>query len=94
MIAGAIPVSALGDGRTWPAGVPAQTHSTLDDPWREQEEIDQTVRDVEAGGGTIEVFDYAGSGHLFTDPTLPDEYDATLTETFWGHALPFVRSCG
>jgi dienelactone hydrolase len=92
MIAGAVPVSWL--GATWPAGVPAQTHSTRDDPWREQEEIDQTVRDVEAGGGSIEVFDYPGSGHLFTDPTLPDEYDALATETFWSRALPFARACG
>lgn len=94
MIAGAVPVSALGDGSRWPAGVPAQTHSTVSDPWREQEELDQAVRDVEAGGGTIEVFDYPGSGHLFNDPTLPDEYDPIATETFWGRALPFVRACG
>jgi dienelactone hydrolase len=92
MIAGAIPVSWL-DAK-WPTGVPAQTHSTLEDPWREQEELDQTVRDVEAGGGTIEVFDYPGSGHLFTDPTLPAEYDPVATETFWSRVLPFVRACG
>jgi dienelactone hydrolase len=92
MIAGAFPASWL--NAKWPAGVPAQTHSTLEDPWREQEEIDLTVRDVEAGGGTIEVFDYPGSGHLFTDPTLPDEYDPVATETFWSRALPFVRACG
>ena len=74
--------------------MPAQTHSTLDDPWREQEELDQTVRDVEAGGGTIEVFDYPGSGHFFTDPTLPAEYDPVATETFWSRVPPFVRACG
>jgi dienelactone hydrolase len=73
MLAGAIPVSAFGGDATWPAGVPAQTHSTIADPWREQEAIEQAVRDVEAGGGTLEVFDYPGTGHLFTDPTLPDE---------------------
>ena len=94
MIAGAIPVSALGADARWPAGVPAQTHSTLDDPWREQEEVEQAVHDVEAGGGSIEVFDYPGAGHLFTDPTLPDEYDLETTELFWSRALPFVRSCG
>ncbi len=94
MIAGAIPVSAFGADVQWPGGVPAQTHSTLGDPWREQEELDQTVRDVEAGGGSIEVFDYPGSGHLFTDPTLPAEYDPVATETFWSRALPFVRSRG
>lgn len=94
MIAGAFPVSALGDGKRWPAGVPAQTHSTLADPWREHEELGQTVRDVEVGGGTIEVFDYPGSGHLFTDPSLPAEFDPVATETFWSRVLPFVRACG
>lgn len=89
-----MPASAFGDGVRWPAGVPAQTHSTLEDPWREQAEIDDTVRDVEAGGGTIEVFDYPGSGHLFSDRTLPDEYDAAATELFWSRVLPFVRACG
>ena len=94
MIAGAIPVSALGDDVRWPAGVPAQTHSTLTDPWRDKDELDQTVTDVTAGGGTIEVFDYPGSGHLFTDPTLPAEYDPVATEAFWSRVLPFVRALG
>ncbi len=89
MLAGAIPASAM--GARWPAGVPAQTHSTLADPWREQDEIDQTVRDVEAGGGSIEVFDYPGSGHLFSDPTLAAEYDPAATEQLWGRVLAFVR---
>ena len=40
------------------------------------------------------MFDYPGSGHLFTDPTLPAEYDPVATEAFWSHVLPFVRSCG
>jgi dienelactone hydrolase len=93
-IAGAFPVSAFDDGRVWPVGVPAQTHSTLQDPWREQEEIDTAVRDVEAGGGTLEVFDYPGSGHLFNDPTLPAEYDAETTALMWSRALPFVAACG
>jgi hypothetical protein len=64
------------------------------DPWREEAELDQTVHDVEEGGGTIEVFDYPDSGHLFTDPTLRAEYDPVATETFWCRALPFVRACG
>jgi len=94
MASGAIPVSAFGDNVRWPAGIPAQTHATLEDPWRDQEEVDQTIRDVKACGGSLEVFDYPGSGHLFTDPTLPDEFDPVATETFWSRVLPFVRACG
>jgi dienelactone hydrolase len=88
MIAGAIPVSVLGE--KWPANTPAQTHVMLDDPWRDQGEIDQTVRDVQASGSSIGVFDYSGSGHLFTDPGLPTEYDPVVTDEMWGHVLRFL----
>ena len=94
MIAGALPASAFGADARWPAGVSAQTHSTLDDPWREQDMIDQAVLEVHAAGGTLEVFDYPGTGHLFTDPSLPAEYDAVGTELLWSRVLPFVRACG
>ena len=94
MIAGALPASAFGADARWPAGVPAQTHSTLDDPWREQDMIDQAVLEVQAAGGTLEVFDYPGAGHLFTDPSLPAEYDPVGTELLWSRVLPFVRACG
>ena len=94
MIAGALPASAFGADARWPAGVSAQTHSTLDDPWREQEMIDQAVLEVQAAGGTLEVFDYPGAGHLFTDPSLPAEYDPVGTELLWSRVLPFVRACG
>jgi dienelactone hydrolase len=90
MIAGAIPVSEMGE--QWPVGVPAQTHSMIGDPWREQAEIEQAVRDIEAAPSHIDVFDYPGSGHLFSDPTLPDEYDAEATRVLWGRVLPFVAS--
>ena len=46
-----------------------------------------------AAGGTLELFDYPGDGHLFTDPTLPKEYDPEATELLWSRVLPFVRAC-
>lgn len=94
MLAGAIAVSWFGDDVRWPEGVPAQTHATLDDPWRDDADIVAARTDVEAGGGMFEVFDYPGKGHLFTDPSLPEEYDAESTELLWSRVLPFVASCG
>lgn len=94
MIAGALPASALGADARWPAGVPAQTHATLGDPWREQDMIDQAALEVQAAGGTLEVFDYPGTGHLFTDASLRAEYDPVGTELLWSRVLPFVRTCG
>ena len=65
----------------------------LDDPFRDPVE-QQALADVSAAGGTLEIFDYPGSGHLFTDPTLPDEYDAEATELMWSRVLPFVSARG
>jgi dienelactone hydrolase len=49
---------------------------------------------VQAAGGTLEVFDYPGAGHLFTDPSLAGEYDPVGTELLWSRVLPFVGACG
>jgi dienelactone hydrolase len=84
----------FGPNAVWPAGVNSQAHQTLGDPFREDEITDEAVRDVTAAGGTLELFDYPGDGHLFTDPTLPAEYDAEATELLWSRVLPFVRACG
>lgn len=82
----------FGAGAVWPAGVDSQSHQTLGDPFRENDITEQAVRDVAAAAGTLELFDYPGTGHLFTDPTLPDEYDAAATELLWSRVLPFVRA--
>lgn len=87
-------VEWLGEGAAWPVGVDSQGHQTLGDPFREDEITEQAVRDVAAAGGTLDLFDYPGAGHLFTDPTLPDEYDPGATELLWSRVLPFVRACG
>lgn len=73
----------------WPSGVPAQVHTMLDDPWREQEEIDAFAVSVTAAGGTVEIFDYPGAGHLYTDASLPKEYDEEAAELTWDRVLAF-----
>lgn len=93
MLSGALPVSMFGT-RTWPAAVPAQIHYNERDPLRRQEWIDAVVRDVRAAGTSIEVFNYRGSSHLFTDPSLPDEYDEQATALLWQRALAFCRAPG
>jgi len=88
MLSGALPVSMLG-AQTWPAGVPAQIHYSQHDPFRSQEWIEAVTADVRAAGASIEIFDYPGSGHLFTDPSLPQEYDEPATELLWQRVLAF-----
>lgn len=77
----------------WPAGVDSQSHQTVDDPFRDGVE-EQALLDASASGSALELFDYPGDGHLFTDPTLPEEYDAAATELMWERVLPFVNARG
>lgn len=75
---------------TWPATVPAQVHFMRGDPFREQAEIDGMAADVRAAGARFELFEYDGAGHLFTDPSLPAEYDRAAAETLWGRVLALL----
>jgi dienelactone hydrolase len=72
----------------WPAGVAAQIHCMTNDPWSDGPEvIAKLAAFIEAGPATCEVFDYPGSAHLFTDPSLPAEYDAQAAELLWTRVL-------
>jgi dienelactone hydrolase len=88
MAGGALPLETI--GITWPEGVPAQIHSTVDDPRRDQDAIDSVKRAVEEAGGTVEVFDYPGSGHLFADSSMPDEYQPAETELMLSRIKDFL----
>ena len=89
LFAGALPLAVLGV-EAWPVGVPVQVHHTEGDPRHSPEWLDAFVADVRRTGGSVEVFGYPGSGHLFTDPSLPDEYDAGAAEPAWQRVLAFV----
>ncbi len=64
-------------------------HSALGDPVRQQEWNDAVAASVRAAGAPLEVFDYPGDGHLFTDPSLPAEYDEAATAQLWERVLRF-----
>jgi dienelactone hydrolase len=91
LFSGVLPLDMIGIGQ-WPSGVPVQIHYALGDPFRRQEGIDAFVAQVEASGSRLEVYDYDGSGHLFTDASLPDEYDAGAASLLWTRALAFCAS--
>ncbi len=93
MFSGALPVAMLG-ADAWPAGVPVQLHAADADPMRHQEWDDAFLAEVRAAGAPVEVFHYPVSGHLFTDPSLPAEYDASATELLWERALAFCAGVG
>lgn len=91
LFSGALPLSLLGSP-AWAPGTPVQLHYGTGDPFRDQGWIDALLDDVRRAGAPIEAFDYPGSGHLFTDPSLPAEYDKEAASVLWERALAFCRS--
>lgn len=47
------------------------------------------VKTVEAADAPLSVYDYPGAGHLFTDASLPKEYDADASELLWRRVIAF-----
>lgn len=90
---GALPLALLG-AESWPSGVPVQLHRADGDSMRNREWEEEFVVGVRAATAPVEVFDYPVDGHLFTDPSLPDEYDAPATELLWQRALTFCARLG
>lgn len=73
---GGTPISEVG-GDVWPSSVPVQSHEAELDPYREPEINAQFAESVSASGAAYTHFSYPDiAGHLFADPSLPDEYDA------------------
>ncbi len=92
MIGGGIPMRYL--EVEWPAGLGGQIHATVDDPWREPEADAMIVAEAETAGGRVEVFDYPGSGHLFNDPTMPDEHQPDEARLLTERVVAFVGEVG
>ncbi len=88
LASGTLPLAMI-DVPAWPAHTRVQVHYALDDPNRRQEWIDSLVGSVKAAGAPVEAFDYPGRGHLFTDASLPDEYDPSSAELLWKRVLAF-----
>ncbi|MBI5160026.1 MAG: dienelactone hydrolase family protein [Micrococcales bacterium] len=88
LAAGAIPPSDL--PASWPAGVPAQVHEAVGDPFRDEGSAERMRDELATAGAGCEVFEYPGDGHLFMDASLPGEYDAASAELFWTRVLAFL----
>jgi dienelactone hydrolase len=89
---GALPLAAF-DAQHWPDGVPVEVHYAEADPFVDQAAVDALGLDVEAAGGSYEVFTYPGGAHLFADPGAPD-YDRAAAELMWERVSAFARAVG
>lgn len=86
-LGGAVPPEYLGG--PWRADLPAQVHETVGDPFRDEgTEVFRAA--ATAVGADVEVFEYPGSGHLFADPSRPDEHQPAEAELMWSRVFEFV----
>ena len=65
-------------------------HYTVDDPFRNQSGIDAVLAAARAADADVEMFDYPGHGHLFTDASLRQEHDPEAAELLWTRVLSFL----
>ncbi|WP_066932710.1 dienelactone hydrolase family protein [Streptomyces sp. NBRC 110611] len=69
--------------------LPVQLHVADPDPYEPHDWLNAWYLRMRRAGADVEVYRYAGAGHLFTDPDLPD-YDAEAAERTWRTALGFL----
>lgn len=75
----------------WPQDVPAQVHGMSEDPFFAHEGDLEAAREAagSVGDHLVEVFEYPGDRHLFTDSSLPS-HDSAATEQVLARSLGFL----
>ncbi|WP_190134309.1 dienelactone hydrolase family protein [Streptomyces longispororuber] len=69
--------------------LPVQLHVAEPDPFETDDWLSAWYLRMGRVGADVEIYRYAGAGHLYTDPDL-DDYDAEAAETTWRTALGFL----
>ncbi|MBA2948651.1 dienelactone hydrolase family protein [Streptomyces himalayensis] len=71
--------------------LPVQLHIAEPDPFEPDDWLSAWYLQMRKAGADVEIYRYAGAGHIYTDPGLPD-YDAEAAEATWRTALGFLDS--
>jgi dienelactone hydrolase len=71
--------------------LPVQLHVAEPDPFETDDWLSAWYLQMGRAGADVEIYRYAGAGHLYTDPGLPD-YDEEAAEATWRVALGFLES--
>ncbi|MFI8187973.1 dienelactone hydrolase family protein [Streptomyces sp. NPDC085946] len=72
-------------------GLPVQLHVAEPDPFEPDDWLSAWYLQMSRAGADVEIYRYAGAGHLYTDPGLPD-YDEEAAEATWRVALGFLET--
>lgn len=71
--------------------LPVQLHVAEPDQFETDDWLSSWYLQMGRAGADVEVYRYAGAGHLYTDPDLPD-YDEEAAEATWRVALGFLET--
>ncbi len=69
------------------SGKVAQIHTSEGDGGSTADHIVAARDAIEAADGSVEVFDYAGTHHAFTNDDRPEVYDAAATDVAWARTV-------
>lgn len=69
--------------------LPVQLHVAEPDPFEPHDWLNAWYLRMQRAGADVEIFRYAGAGHLFTDEGL-DDFDGEAAEQMWRTALGFL----
>jgi dienelactone hydrolase len=69
--------------------LPVQLHVAEPDAFETDDWLSAWYLQMRRAGADVEIYRYAGAGHLYTDPDLAD-YDARAAEATWKVALGFL----
>nr|WSY55603.1 dienelactone hydrolase family protein [Streptomyces sp. NBC_00886] len=71
--------------------LPVQLHVAEPDQFETDDWLSSWYLQMGRAGADVEIYRYAGAGHLYTDPGLPD-YDEEAAEATWRVALGFLET--
>ncbi|MER5254876.1 MULTISPECIES: dienelactone hydrolase family protein [unclassified Streptomyces] len=71
--------------------LPVQLHVAEPDQFETDDWLSAWYLQMGRAGADVEVYRYAGAGHLYTDPDL-DDYDAEAAESTWRTAIGFLET--
>ncbi|MGW5865374.1 dienelactone hydrolase family protein [Streptomyces sp. NPDC055239] len=71
--------------------LPVQLHVAEPDPFETDDWLSAWYLQMGRTGADVEVYRYAGAGHIYTDPDL-DDYDAEAAEATWRTAIGFLET--
>ncbi|WP_189821699.1 dienelactone hydrolase family protein [Streptomyces finlayi] len=71
--------------------LPVQLHVADPDPFESEDWLNAWYLQMQRAGADVEIYRYAGAGHLYTDAELPD-FDEAAAEQTWKVALGFLET--